>query len=146
MRARLVLWHAVSLCVSSWLGGWGKSHFTTSYLSGFTFTLWLYIMVSVCLAYVLKKLVKYPFIIHLNGFFFSLLPLCGMVATTSTARTFTVHRKWIIRWGQIYTVKFFFVLFIADDFFFHSSVMSFHYKVHLLPILSLDIINSTIQV
>lgn len=146
MRARLVLWHAVSLCVSSWLVGWGKSHFTTSYLSGFTFTLWLYIMVSVCLAYVLKKLVKYPFIIHLNGFFFSLLPLCGMVATTSTARTFTVHRKWIIRWGQIYTVNFFLFCLLLMIFFFIHLWCHFITKFIYFPFCPLDIINSTIQV
>lgn len=40
----------------------------------------------------------YEWIIHLNGLFLSLLVLCRMVTTTSTARTLTVHQKRIRRW------------------------------------------------
>lgn len=60
-----------------------QSHFTTSYLLTFD---------SACVVSVCEQ------IIHFNGLFLSLLVLCRMVTTTSTARTLTVHQKWTGRW------------------------------------------------
>lgn len=72
-----------------------QSHFTTSYLLSI---LHVWIVVSVC-----------EQIIHFNGLFLSLLVLCRMVTTTSTARTLTVHRKWIRRWVSFTLCKLFYV-------------------------------------
>ena len=84
-----------------------KSHFTASHLR-FSLLHWhLCIAVSVCVCVcvcvlyvcsVFKDLSEHLLMLYLDGFFFSLLLLCGMAATISTARTLTVHRMWIIRW------------------------------------------------
>lgn len=106
-----------------------KSHFTTSYLLIFNFSLaFVHCCFCVFVFYVcsvFEDLSEHPFMLHLTGFFFSLLLLCGMVATISTARTLTVHRKWIIRWVRFTRIH---LYIYCWWFYFHLT--SFHYKVH----------------